>query len=302
MPRILLLSIFCFFLFGCEEEGGGLIERETDSSPSSSSENSESGGDSSDSGNDGSTTSGVFNIKPYLDASVSTDTIEGTWVAIGKGSEFYSEQLEESSESEEKTKTRNLLQFFIIKETDDRLISSYCDNHFSDGKVEFTDGTISIFGRGSGQLQNNKYAETELKSETIESEYTFKHDYTFKLAKISDLTTDFGSLKMNIGGTETVTTFDCFARDEYEDVGKLTELRLAGETSMFIEHSHSYKGSGDTIGIYTSEAYSPKSYGSSFDNDASYEYSEFESHSVLIPISGGSGSRNMTGSITVSIR
>lgn len=300
MPRILLLSVFCFFLFGCEEEGGGLIERETDSSPSSSSENSESGGDSSDSGNDGSTTSGVFNIKPYLDASVSTDSMEGIWVAIGIGQDIV-EQQEDDGEKTEFTRKRNVIQFFTVTSSGDGYRTSICTTDASNGSVTLDGDSLSISGFGSGTLKDNKYAETVLKNKIVEAEGSIDQDFSFKLAKIKDATSDFGSLNLNIDGTETTNNFDCFIRDEYEVFGYLTEIRSTGETSLFVEHSRSVDSTYDVSSIYIQGGGISTYFDTEDGHDVRYEFNEFEPYSIMLTISGGSSDpQAMTGTMQIA--
>ena len=149
MPRILLLSIFCFFLFGCEEEGGGLIERETDSSPNSSS-------DDSGSENGSSSSNGVFSITPYLNASVSTDSPTGTWVSVGSGKDFSIDKQQEGDDiPEQRNRNKNQLKVFVIKETGSGYVASACELDNSSGSISIEGNSIEIPDFGRGTLTHN---------------------------------------------------------------------------------------------------------------------------------------------------
>lgn len=284
MLRILFLSIFCFFLFGCEEEGGGLIERETDSSSI------------------GESNSNLFNISPYLDASVSTDSMEGIWVAIGIGQDHIVEQQEDDGEKTEFIRKRKVIQFFTVTSSGDSYRTSICNTDTSNGSVALDGDSLSISGFGSGTLKDNKYAETVLKNKIVEPEGSIDQDFSFKLAKIKDATSDFGSLKLNIDGTETTTNFDCFIRDEYEVFGYLTEIRSTGETSLTIEHSRSVDSTYDVSSIYIQGGGISTYFDTEDGHDALYEFNEFEPYSIMLTISGGSSDRQaMTGTMQISL-
>lgn len=275
MPRILLLSIFCFFLFGCEEEGGGLIERETDSSPSSSSENSGSGDDSSGSGDsDGSTIKSEFSITPYRNANVSTDSMVGTWVAVGSGTDTYTE------DGKTYIDENNELIVFTTTQNGNRIANTRCVGELAAMSID--GNKMSLSDNGSGVALGNRYVEIDYnRIDELEGSYRQVLKYNYKLAKVSDETNNFGSLNINYANKDDMESgVNCFRIDNDSSIHN-------GKTYYSMDI---YMAGGENVTIYDIQDDDPDiDIGNdNFSSDATYSFTEREDHSIKIIFSGTS--------------
>lgn len=247
------------------------------------------GSDSDDSG-----ALATLSLNDYEGRVVSTDTLSGTWVAVGTGTYSYTEP--GYSDKEDLV----VKEYFVITgDSDVGYTRANCESYGTESII--INANSIEFGNVTGTVVDNKsmtavssyevsYSDDDLESRKID----------LSIIKISDATDSFGTVKANVAGSGSIDSdISC-----YQQVNGKGVVDGDSYTSNYIYTTpvelNKFIGAFDFTSL-SSSSYQTYVYSDEAGQSASFEVTATSSLTESVTFSASDNTKSATGTISVSL-
>jgi hypothetical protein len=235
-----------------------------------------------------------FSLNDYEGRVVSTDTLSGTWVAVGTGTYSYTDP--DYSDKEDLV----LKEYFVITgDSDAGYTRANCESYGTESII--INANSIAFGNVTGTVADNKsmtavsYYKDEFSDGSIESS-----TIDLSIIKISDATDSFGTVKANVAGFGPIDSdISC-----YQQVNGKGVARGESYTSNYVFTTpvelNKFVGAFDYTSL-SSSLYSTYIYSDEAGESASFEVNATSALTESVTFSASNSTKSVTGTISVSL-
>ncbi|MGK0443835.1 MAG: hypothetical protein ACJA1U_000763 [Bermanella sp.] len=240
-----------------------------------------------------------YSLSEYEGRSVNTETLAGTWVAVGTGVENFP-----GVDGGRGDKRYAVKEYFVISQSEDGYTKSGCEQ-YSSNDISLSDGVIE-FEDFKGNVTDNKiisgsvFKEDRGEAETADSYYSTE-TVSIQAIKISDNTDSFAQLAFNVGEGEETLDLLCYQQSNGYIDYKNYDLSFVS-VDTYPSQMFQYKGDIPSAFLYVSKDFSDYEFDSDdagnsivFDINADSEFSE------IVTFNASDNSDSITGTVSITL-
>ena len=240
-----------------------------------------------------------YSLSEYEGRSVNTETLAGTWVAVGTGVENFP-----GRDGGRGDKRYAVKEYFVISQAEDGYTKSSCEQ-YSSYDISLSDGVIE-FEDFKGNVTDNKIISGTVSKEDrgvdeTAGPYYFTETANIQAIKISDNTDSFAQLAFNVGEGEETLDLLCYQQSNGYIDYKNYDLSFVS-VDTYPSQMFQYNGDIPSAFLYVSKDFSDYEFDSDdagnsivFDINADSEFSE------IVTFNASDNSDSITGTINVTL-